>query len=182
MFCFLFSSPPTRFLFIHCSLTTSLDFCFVYLFLPTTVSVSVCMCVNLFCVYFCSDLLSLSLFALSCSLMFSIALSLARPPAQNLSPFSLPSLSVLFSFSHSLALTHTHVSHRVACLCFLLSLSRFPFFFLFCYAFFLFRNSHFIARPTFPILPSVFFFLFVFASFFPTCFCIVFFCLLLFSL
>lgn len=86
-----------------------------------------CFCI---CVYVCEFVLRvflfsspLSLFALSCSLMFSIALSLARPPAQNLSPFSLPSLSVLFSFSHTLALTHTHVSHRVACLCFLLPLS-----------------------------------------------------------
>lgn len=159
----LFSHNVTRFLF------------FVYLLIPTTVSVSVYVCVNLFCVYFCSDLLSLSLFALSCSLMFSIALSLARPPAQNLSPFSLPSLSVLFSFSHSLALTHTYRTSRSLFVFSSLFLSFRDFRSSFC---FVMQFFYFVTATLSRALLFLFSFLFFFfLSCFPpspSCFCIVF--------
>lgn len=138
MFCFLFSSPPTRFfLFIHCSLTTSLDFCFVYL-LPTTVSVCVCVSV---CEFVCISSVLISSLVIRFKLLFrSNALSRSRALLhKTYHRFLFPRRCSLFFPSR--ILSHSHVAQLV-CVFILPSLSiflfrSFPFFpFLFCCVFF----------------------------------------------
>lgn len=150
----LFSHNVTRFLF--CLPPPYNCFC-----------MCVCLCVNL-CVFllFWSPL---SLFALSCSFALTLCLALAPSCTKLITVFS-SLVAALYIFPLAFSRTHTSRSLFVF-LFFLLSLSLcfavFPSS-LFCFVVFffslLFRNSHFIARPAFPILPS---FSFPFFSCFP---------------
>lgn len=120
MFCFLFSSPPTRFFYL--SIVLSQRHSIFVLFtssLQLFLYVCVCLCVNL-CVFllFWSPL---SLFALSCSFALTLCLALAPSCTKLITVFS-SLVAALYIFPLAFSRTHTSRSLFVF-LFFLLSIS-----------------------------------------------------------